>query len=169
MKIIIAGAGAVGSHLAKMLSNESNDLTIIDSSETRLNKLADIADVLIVQGSPTSINTLEQAGVKDADLFIAVSPAQEQDVNLISALLAKKMGAKKVTARINNEEYTHSENKLLFTELGIDLLFYPEKIASYEIVDLLKQTGTTEFMEFARGLLQMVVFRLEDGAPLIKK
>ena len=107
MKIIIAGAGAVGSHLAKMLSNESNDLTIIDSSETRLNKLADIADVLIVQGSPTSINTLEQAGVKDADLFIAVSPAQEQDVNLISALLAKKMGAKKVTARINNEEYNH--------------------------------------------------------------
>lgn len=169
MKIIIAGAGEVGSHLAKMLSNESNDLTIIDNSESRLNKLAEIADVIIVQGSPTSINTLEQAGVKDADLFIAVSPAQEQDVNLISAMLAKKMGAKKVTARINNEEYTHSENKLLFTELGIDLLFYPEKIASYEIVDLLKQTGTTEFMEFARGLLQMVVFRLEDGAPLIKK
>ncbi len=169
MKIIIAGAGEVGSHLAKMLSNESNDLTIIDNNEGNLNKLAQIADVVTVLGKPTSISTLEQAGAATADLFIAVSPAQEQDVNLISALLAKKMGSKKVTARINNDEYMHHENKLLFTEMGIDLLFYPEKIASYEISDLLKQTGTTEFMEFARGRLQMVVFRLDDGAPLIQK
>ena len=169
MKIVIAGAGEVGSHLAKMLSNESNDLTIIDSKESNLNNLAQIADVVTVLGKPTSISTLEQAGVASADLFIAVSPAQEQDVNLISALLAKKMGCKKVTARINNNEYMHHENKLLFTELGIDLLFYPEKIASYEISDLLKQTGTTEFMEFGRGMLQMVVFRLDDGAPLIQK
>ena len=169
MKIIIAGAGEVGSHLAKMLSNESNDLTIIDTKESNLNNLAQIADVVTVLGNPTSISVLEQAGAANADLFIAVSPAQEQDVNLISALLAKKMGCKKVTARINNNEYMHHENKLLFTELGIDLLFYPEKIASYEISDLLKQTGTTEFMEFGRGMLQMVVFRLDDGAPLIQK
>ena len=169
MKIVIAGAGEVGSHLAKMLSNESNDLTIIDNKESNLNNLAQIADVVTVLGNPTSISTLEQAGVPTADLFIAVSPAQDQDVNLISALLAKKMGCKKVTARINNNEYMHHENKLLFTELGIDLLFYPEKIASYEISDLLKQTGTTEFMEFGRGMLQMVVFRLDDGAPLIHK
>lgn len=170
MNIIIAGAGEVGSHLAKMLSNESNNnLTIVDSNEAHLNNLAQIADVITVLGSPTSIKTLEEAGAATADLFIAVSPAQDQDINIISALLAKKMGAKKVTARINNDEYMSSRNKLLFTELGIDLLFYPEKIASYEISDLLKQTGTTEFMEFSGGRLQMVVFRLDDGAPLIKK
>lgn len=169
MKIVIAGAGEVGSHLAKMLSTESNDLTIIDSHESNLSKVAQIADVVTVLGNPTSISTLERAGAPNADLFIAVSPAHDQDVNLISAMLAKKMGSKKVTARINNDEYMHYENKLLFTELGIDLLFYPEKIASYEISDLLKQTGTTEFMEFARGKLQMVVFRLDDGAPLIQK
>ena len=169
MRIIIAGAGEVGSHLAKMLSNESNNLTIIDSNESRLNKLREVADVITILGDPTSIETLRQAGAEKADLFIAVSPAQDQDVNIISALLAKKMGSQKVTARINNDEYMHHENKLLFTELGIDLLFYPEKIASYEIVDLLKQTGTTEFMEFARGMLQMVAFRLEEGAPLIDK
>ena len=169
MKIIIAGAGEVGSHLAKMLSNESNNLTIIDSDESRLNKLREVADVITIWGNPTSIETLKEAGAETADLFIAVSPAHDQDVNIISALLAKKMGSKKVTARINNDEYMHHENKLLFTEMGIDLLFYPEKIASYEIVDLLKQTGTTEFMEFARGLLQMVAFRLEEGAPLIDK
>jgi len=169
MKIIIAGAGEVGSHLAKMLSNESNNLTIIDSQESRLNKLREVADVITILGDPTSIETLKQAGAEKADLFIAVSPSQDQDINIISALLAKKMGSQKVTARINNDEYMHHENKLLFKELGIDLLFYPEKIASYEIVDLLKQTGTTEFMEFARGLLQMVAFRLEEGAPLIDK
>ncbi len=169
MKIIIAGAGEVGCHLAKMLGNEYNDITMVDSSESRLNKLDEIADVVTVVGSPTSIATLEQAGVKNADLFIAVSPAQEQDVNLTSALLAKNLGAKKVTARINNDEYLKSENKLLFTEMGIDLLFYPEKIASAEIIDLLKLSGTTEFMEFARGLLQLVAFRLEEDAPLINR
>ena len=93
MKIIIAGAGEVGSHLAKMLSEEkNNNLTIIDHSESRLNKLSEIADVVTVFGNPTSIATLKQAGADKADLFIAVSPAQEQDVNLISALLAKKNG-----------------------------------------------------------------------------
>ena len=169
MKIIIAGAGEVGSHLAKMLSNESNNLTIVDSNESRLNKLREIADVITILGDPSSVETLKQAGAEKADLFIAVSPAQDQNINIISALLAKKMGSGKVTARINNDEYMHHENKLLFTEMGIDLLFYPEKIASYEIIDLLKQTGTTEFMEFARGMLQMVAFRLEEGAPLIDK
>lgn len=93
MKIIIAGAGEVGSHLAKMLSNEYHDLTIIDSDESRLNRIAESADVITVPGSPTSIRTLEMAGVSKADLFIAVSPAQEQDVNIISSILAKRWAA----------------------------------------------------------------------------
>ena len=169
MKIVIAGAGEVGSHLAKMLSNEYHDLTIIDNDETRLNRVAESADVITVFGSPTSSKTLSYAGAAKADLFIAVSPSQEQDVNLISALLAKKMGSGRVTARINNDEYLQNENKLLFTEMGIDLLFYPEKIASHEIIDLLKQTGTSEFMDFSGGKLQLIVFRLEDGAPLLDK
>ena len=170
MNIVIAGAGEVGSHLAKMLAEEkNNNLTIIDKSEARLEKLSEIADVVTLAGDPTSIEVLMTAGVDKADLFVAVSPASEQDINIISALLAKKMGSKKVTARINNEEYLTHENRILFTELGIDLLFYPEKIASYEIIDLLKQTGTMEFMEFARGRLQMVAFRLDDGAPLLEK
>lgn len=169
MRIVIAGAGEVGSHLAKMLSNEYHNLTIIDNNEARLNRVAESSDVITVFGPPTSIKTLAYAGVEKADLFIAVSPAQEQDVNLISALLAKKMGSAKVTARINNDEYLQNQNKLLFTEMGIDLLFYPEKIASHEIIDLLKQTGTSEFMDFSGGKLQLIVFRLDDGAPLIDK
>lgn len=169
MKIIIAGAGDVGTHLAKMLGNEDHELTVIDNDESRLNHVGEIADIIPIFGSPTSITTLEKAEVRKSDLFIAVSPAQEQDVNIISAMLAKKMGTGKVTARINNDEYLKNENKLLFTEMGIDLLFYPEKIASHEIIDLLKQTGTSEFMDFSGGKLQLIVFRLDDGAPLINK
>ena len=167
MKIVIAGAGEVGSHLAKMLSNESNDITVIDMDEKRLNALSAIADIVTVEGNPSTIHTLQEARVGDADLFIAVNPSDSQDVNIVSAMLAKKLGSKKVTARINNEEYLTYENKYLFTEMGIDLLFYPEKIAAGEIVDLLKRTASTDSMDFARGKLQMAVFKLEEESALL--
>ena len=167
MRIVIAGAGEVGSHLAKMLSNESNEITVIDSNPTRLNALSSIADVITVEGNPSAIKTLVEAGVDKADLFIAVNPSESQDVNIVSAMLAKKLGSKKVTARINNEEYLTYENKYLFTEMGIDLLFYPEKIAAGEIVELLKRTASMDSMEFARGKLQIGVFKLDEYSPLI--
>ena len=166
MRIVIAGAGEVGSHLAKMLSNESNEITVIDSYPTRLNALSSIADVITVEGNPSAIKTLVEAGVDKADLFIAVNPSESQDVNIVSAMLAKKLGSKKVTARINNEEYLTYENKYLFTEMGIDLLFYPEKIAAGEIVELLKRTASTNSMDFARGKLQIAVFKLEEDSPV---
>ena len=169
MKIIIAGAGDVGTHLAKMLSTNSNNITVIDEKKERLMTLSEYADIITVEGQPSSIAVLKEAGAEDADLFIAVSPNDSQEVNIVSAILAKQMGAKKVTSRVDNEEYLSYENKLLFTQMGIDLLFYPEKSAAFEISELLKKSGTTEFMEFTRGKLQMVVFRLDDGAPLIDK
>ena len=167
MKIVIAGAGEVGSHLAKMLSNESNDITVIDMDEKRLDALSAIADIVTVEGNPSTIHTLQEARVADADLFIAVNPSDSQDVNIVSAMLAKKLGSKKVTARINNEEYLTYENKNLFTEMGIDLMFYPEKIAAGEIADLLKRTASTDSMDFARGKLQMAVFKLEEESSLL--
>lgn len=167
MKIVIAGAGAVGSHLAKMLNNETNEVTVIDERQDRLDALTAVTDVVTVEGNPSAIHILNEAGVPDADLFIAVNPSESQDVNIVSAMLAKKLGSKKVTARINNEEYLSYENKYLFTEMGIDLLFYPEKIAAGEIVDLLKRTATTDSLEFARGKLQVAVFKLEEESELI--
>ena len=151
MTIIIEGAGEVGSHLAKMLSNEANDITVIDCDAERL----------------STIKVLKEAGVGSADLFIAVNPAESQDVNIVSALLAKKLGCKKVCARINDEEYLSYDNKYLFTEMGIDLMFYPEKIAAGEITGLLRHTTSTESMDFARGRLQLAVFKLEDDSPVI--
>ena len=167
MKIVIAGAGEVGSHLAKMLSNEANDITVIDYDQERLDALSANTDVVTVEGNPSTIHTLHEAGVGDADLFIAVNPSDSQDVNIVSAILAKKLGSKKVTARINTEEYLTYENKNIFTEMGIDLMFYPEKIAAGEIVDLLKRTASTESMDFARGKLQMAVFKLEEESSLL--
>lgn len=167
MKIVIAGAGEVGSHLAKMLSNESNDITVIDSDQERLEALRTNTDVITVEGNPSAIRTLQEAGAADADLFIAVNPSESQDVNIVSAMLAKKLGSKKATARINNEEYLSYENKYLFTEMGIDLLFYPEKIATGEIIDLLKRTASTDSLDLARGKLQVAVFKLEEESPLI--
>ena len=167
MKIVIAGAGEVGSHLAKMLSNESNDITVIDFDQERLDALKANTDVVTVEGNPSSIHILNEAGVAHADLFIAVSPSEQQDINIVSAMLAKKLGSKKATARINSEEYLTYENKYLFTEMGIDLLFYPEKIAAGEIIDMLKRTASTDSMDFARGKLQIAVFKLEEESPLI--
>ena len=169
MKIVIAGAGEVGCHLAKMLSEGYHEITIIDNDEERLALVSESMDVLTVQGSPTSIKVLKDAGVDKADLFVAVSPAKEQDVNLVAAIIAKKLGARKVTARINDAEYLNYDNKLMFTDMGIDLLFYPEKIAATEIGDLLKQSDISEFVDFARGQLQMVVFRLDEGSRMINK
>ena len=167
MKIVIAGAGEVGSHLAKMLSNESNEITVIDADSERLEYLSANADIITVLGNPSSIHVLNEAGVGTADLFIAVNPSDSQDVNIVSAMLAKRLGSKKATARINNEEYLSYENKYLFTEMGIDLMFYPEKIAAGEIMDLLKRTASSDSLEFARGKLHMAVFKLEDDSPLI--
>ena len=167
MKIVIAGAGEVGSHLAKMLSNEANEITVIDSEHERLDTLRSHTDVITVEGNPSAIQTLHEAEVEKADLFIAVSPSDSQDVNIVSAILAKKMGCKKATARINNEEYLNYENKYLFTEMGIDLMFYPEKIAAGEIVELLKRSASSDSLDFARGKLQMAVFRLEEESPML--
>ena len=167
MKIVIAGAGEVGSHLAKMLNNEANEVTVIDQRRERLDSVTASTDVITVEGNPSAIKVLREAGAHYADLFIAVNPSESQDVNIVSAMLAKKLGSKKVTARINNEEYLSYENKYIFTEMGIDLMFYPEKIATAEISDLLRRTATTESLEFARGKLQVAVFKLEEDSQLL--
>ena len=167
MRIIIVGAGEVGSHLAKMLSSEGSEITVVDKDPQRLARVVTIADVATVQGSPTSINVLREAGVPGADLFVAVYPAAIQEINIVSAILAKNLGAKKVTVRINNEEYLNAENKVLFKEMGIELMFYPEKIAADEIVDQLKHSAGSESLEFAHGRLQIAAFKLEDESPLL--
>ncbi len=167
MRIIIVGAGEVGSHLAKMLSHESNDITVIDEDQARLTRLVSSADVVTVHGDPTSISVLEQAGAETADLLVAVSPHVPQSVNIVSALLAKKLGTARVTARVDDPDYLNSENRLIFKDMGLDLLFCPEKIACDEIIDLLRHTASTDSMDFARGKLQLAVFKIDEDSPIL--
>ena len=114
MKIVIQGAGEVGSHLAKMLRGEGNEVTVIDDNPGRLQNLAASADIFSIEGNPTSISVLRDAGAGKADLFIAVYPSALQQMNIVGALLAKHLGAAKVIARINDEEFLAPENKLMF-------------------------------------------------------
>lgn len=167
MKIVIEGAGEVGSHLAKMLRNEGNEVTVIDNDAARIAALSAYTDVETVCGNPSSIQILKEAGAAKADLFIAVYPNAAQEINIVGALLAKRLGAAKVIARVNDEDYLSAENKLLFKEMGIELMFYPEKSAADEIVDFLKHNSTSEIMEFARGKLQIAVFKLNEDSPLL--
>lgn len=167
MKIVIQGAGEVGSHLAKMLSLEANDITVIDHDPERLDALRAIADIVAIQGAPSSLEAMREAGVQNADLFISVVPSVPQDVNIVSALLAKNLGAAKVTARIDDNDFLTPENRLLFKQMGIELMFYPERLAADEIFDLLKHSSASDSMDFARGKLQVEVFKLEEGSPLL--
>lgn len=167
MKIILAGAGAVGAHLAKMLSNENHDITVIDTDSDRLKLIGSTMDVLTLEGSATSIGLLKEAKIKKADLFIAVT--QAESTNTSAAILGKQLGARKTIARIDNQEYLYTENREMFISLGIDYLIYPEKIAAREIVGLLSQTSTTDAVDFSGGKLHLYAFKLEENAPIINK
>lgn len=165
MRIVIAGAGEVGSHLAKMLGNSAHDITVIDSDHKLLEDVAGLADVVTIEGDCTTFATLKRAAVRKADLFIAVN--REESPNIISAMLAKQLGARKTIARIDNNEYLEPNNKEVFINMGIDYLFYPEKIAALEVVNLLGHSSSTEYVDFSGGKLALSVFRLNAGSPFI--
>lgn len=157
----------MGTHLAKMLSQSEHEIILIDSEADHLKPVDAAIDVLTYEGSATSINILREAIKKHADLFIAV--AHYEDTNISAAILAKRLGASKVIARIDNMEYLERANKEFFRGLGVDHLIYPELIAAKEVISLLKETGTTEFMDFAGGLLSLYVQKLEKNAPVLNK
>ncbi|MDF1570231.1 MAG: Trk system potassium transporter TrkA [Bacteroidales bacterium] len=167
MRIILAGAGEVGTHLVKMLSYEDHDIIVIDNDPERLKAIGGSMDVMTLEGNANSISMLKESKVSKADLFIAITSSE--DVNITAAILSKKLGAKKTIARIDNDEFLMQANKEIFSNLGIDYMIYPEKIAAREIVGLLVQTGSTEVVEFSGGKLQMYVIRLEEQAPIIGK
>jgi trk system potassium uptake protein TrkA len=167
MRIIIAGAGEVGTHLAKMLSNENHEIILIDTEEERLKPVDSSMDVLTYTGSATSINILREVLQKKTDLFIAVT--HWEDTNITSSILAKRLGAIKTIARIDNLDYLEHSTLEFFKSLGIDSLIYPELIAAREVLGLLHETGTTEFMEFCGGKLAMYVQKLDENAPILDK
>ena len=165
MKIIIAGAGAVGTHLAKMLADERHDIVLMDAEEERLSNLDSNFDLMTIAARPTSINSLKDAGIADADLFIAVTP--EESTNITSCMLAHSLGAKKTVARIDNYEYLQPKNKEFFENLGIDSLIYPEMLAAKEIADGLHLSWIRQWWEFSGGALVMLGVKIRENALIL--
>ena len=167
MNIIIAGDGEVGFHLAKMLHDENHDITIVDPHEDLLKMLESHTDILTITGDSTSVSVLNKARVNKADLLISV--LHDEQTNILSCILGKKLGAKRAIARINNTEYLAPSVKEIFKKLGIDELVCPESIAADEIVALLKQTAATEIYNFSHGRLSLFLIKLDENALVLEK
>ena len=165
MKIIIAGAGSVGTHLAKLLSSERQDIILMDEDENKLNGMDSNFDLMTVCASPTSISALRDAGVSGADLFIGVTP--EESRNMTACMLATKLGAKRTVARIDNYEYLLPKHKEFFAKLGVDSLIYPEMLAAKEIVDALKMSWIRQWWEFAGGALILIGTKMRETAEIL--
>ncbi|MFA6871165.1 MAG: Trk system potassium transporter TrkA [Bacteroidaceae bacterium] len=165
MKIIIAGAGAVGTHLARLLSNERQDIVLIDESEERLMKIDSECDLMTVVSLPTSIEGLKKSGVSSADLFIAVTTDESR--NITACMLASNLGAKKTVARIDNYEYLLPKNKEFFNSLGVHSLIYPEMLAAQEVVSSLKMSWIRQWWEFCGGSLVLIGTKMRSNAEIL--
>ena len=165
MDIIIAGDGEVGMHLAEALERSHHNITIVDPHEELLKMMASHSDLMTIAGDSTSIKVLQQANVKKADLVIAV--LHDEHINLLTGILAKKLGAKKVIVRVNTMENLSTESWRIYQDLGIDGIVSPEDIAAQEIITLLKQSAATEAYDFAGGKLEMYMLKLDSSAMVI--
>lgn len=166
MKIVIAGAGEVGSHLAKLLSREEQDIIVLDKDAEKLNRLDANYNLMTVVGSPTSFRDQKSAGVgSDCDLFIAVTPYE--NTNLIACGIAKKLGARKTVGRIDNYEYLDPDNRPFFSGMGVDHLIYPEYLAAQEIMQALRRPWARNWFELHDGELILVGVRVNENASLV--
>lgn len=165
MRIVIAGAGAVGTHLAKMLSVENENVVLLDESEEKLGKLESLFDLQTIVGDPTKISSLKSAGVDHAELFVAVTPHESR--NITSCVLAHYLGAAKTVARIDNYEYLMPKHKEYFKSLGVDSLIYPEQLAAEEIATNIRYSWMRQMLEFGDGALVMVGVKVRDNASIL--
>lgn len=165
MKIIIAGAGEVGTHLATLLSRERQDIVLLDESEEKLQKLEGNFDLMTVVASPSSIASLKDAGVKDADLFIAVTPDESR--NMTACMVAHNLGARKTVARIDNYEYLQPKHQEFWKQVGVDSLIYPEMLAAKEIADAIKMSWIRQWWEVKGGALVLLGIKLRQSAKIL--
>lgn len=167
MNIIITGAGAVGYHLAKMLSSESQNIYLIDENEDRLHYVASHIDVYTIVGDAKSIRVLEDAKVRSCDLLIAVTSSEE--TNLLVSIIAKKHGAKRTISRISDLEIIKDSKEWLYQDLGVDTLISPVMLATEEIKRLVQRSEFTDHFVFDEGLLSVFGISIGEDSPLKDK
>ena len=167
MKIIIVGAYAIGTHLAKLLSRSNNDITLIDEDEERLAKIGNDYDILTMQGNPSSIHVLKEVKTDSADLFIAVSP--DQSLNINCCILAKALGAKKTVAKVDDAEYVEPEIQEFFGKLGVSSVIYPEMLAAKDINNGLKMSWVRQRWDVHNGALIMLAIKLRETCEILNE
>lgn len=165
MKIVIAGAGAVGTYLAKMLSGERHDIVLMDESMERLQGLSGHFDMMTLVRSALSVDGQKDAGVSSADLFIAVMPDESR--NMIACMIASNLGAKKTVARIDNPEYLIPKNQEFFSQAGVHSLIYPEILAARDITDAVKMSWIHQWWEFDNGTLILIGTRMGEESEIL--
>ena len=167
MKIIIAGAGAVGTHLSKLMSKDHQDCVLIDEQAERLAGLEGRYDIMTLHGSPTSIQTLKEAGIDHTDLFVGVTP--DESVNMNACMIAHALGAKKTVARIDNFEYLAPNLKSFFENMGINSLIYPEVLAAIDITNGLKMSWVRQRWDVHGGALVMLGIKLRESCEILNQ
>lgn len=167
MKITIAGSGRVGSHLAKYLSTENQDIYIIDADEAALLALDMDFNLLSVHGNPTELDILKRAQANVSDMFIAVTPVTSD--NIVACSMAKSMGSRLTVARVDRPDYVRSDNLELLKRMGVDRVIFPELLASDVIIDALRHPWTRYWYEFPDADIIMLGVRVDDNAPMIGK
>lgn len=162
MKIVIAGAGQVGSHLARLLSGENQDIIIIDANQRKLSQLDGSCNLLTLRGNPISFDVLREARVGDCDLFVAVTV--EETTNVVACTMAKSLGAKRTVARIDNYEFMRKANADFFSRQGVDVMIYPEYLAAREILKALERNWVRNWFEIHEGRLIVVGLKIRDNS-----
>lgn len=165
MKIVIAGAGEVGTHLAKLLSSEEQDIMVIDKDVERLQYLDENYNLMTHLGSPISFAGQVESGVDECDLFIAVTPSETD--NITACAIAHSLGAKKTVGRIDNYEYMSPQHIGYFNSIGISDLIYPEYLAAEEILNSLEHSWTRNWFELHDGELILIGVKPGDDAPIV--
>ncbi|EON79034.1 Trk system potassium uptake protein TrkA [Lunatimonas lonarensis] len=167
MNIVIAGAGDMGFHLAEQLIIENNDITLIDLDSDVLDSTSAQLDVLTISGDSASIDVLRYANVHQAHLVLAVTTSEK--TNIVTAVMAKQLGAKRVVARVRSHDYLNPENQDYFLKLGIDSIISPSMLCSNEITRMMKNSTFSDVMEFEGGKLNVVGITLDRYSPLVNK
>lgn len=167
MRIIIIGAGDVGFNLAKLLSYERHDIVIIESDHDQFVRANENLDVQVYHASGSSYPILEQAGIKKADMLVSVTNSDE--INLLTAIMAKQYGVKKTIARVKNREFLDPQAPINAQKFNIDLIIHPESEAARGAVALLKQSAATDILEFADGKIILMGIQLDADCPILNR
>ena len=164
MNIIISGLGKIGSTILESLVSEGHDITAIDVNRSVVEDIANINDIIGVTGSCTDSDTLTEARIEDAELFVAVTGSDE--TNMLACFLAKRLGAKHTIARIRNPEYNDNSLMFLRKELDLSMALNPEKLAAHELYNILKFPSAEKIEHFSRRNFEMIEIRLKQDSKL---